>query len=129
MIVNLKSEFKRYSICWLINFLKTESSGINFGICMKEKRIAFMEPADNYLKPMIVNDVYIEDDNTCEDNTFCLNTSCEHNNNTPEQFMKAKNLEPEDLPEGWERLLTNIEKLNHIIDETPIKLQEVEFIF
>ncbi|WP_048190707.1 hypothetical protein [Methanobacterium sp. SMA-27] len=129
MIENIKSEFKRYDICWLINFLKTESCGVNIGICMKKRRIAFIEPSNDYLKPIIVKDVYIDEDNTCEENKFCLNTQCQHNNNTPEQFMKAKNIDYADYPEGWDNLLFNIEKMNQIIEESPIILQEDNLYF
>jgi hypothetical protein len=123
MLNDLMNDFKKYNICWLVNFLKTDKGGINFGVCMKEQRVAFMDPASNVMKPFIVNDVFIGDNGICEDSRFCLNMNCEHNNNTPEQYIEAKGLDIKDFPEGLDRLQSNIADINQIIHEEKIKLQ------
>ena len=115
-------DFKQYNICWLVNFLKTDQGGVNFGICMKDKRVAFMDSASNVMKPFIVNDVFIGDDGICEDSRFCLNMNCEHNRNTPEQYIKAKGMDTEDII-GWDALQERINGINQFIHEKNIKLQ------
>lgn len=122
MLNDLMEDFKRFDICWLVNFLKTDKGGVNFGICMKEQRVAFMDPASNVMKPFIVNDVFIGDDGICEDSRFCLNLNCEHNQNTPEQYIKAKGMDLEDIT-GWDALQELINDINRFIHEENIKLQ------
>lgn len=115
-------DFTRYDICWLVNFLKAGHGGVNFGICLKDKRVAFMDSASNVMKPFIVNDVFIGDDGICEDSRFCLNLNCEHNQNTPEQYIKAKGMDLEDIT-GWDALQELINDINRFIHEENIKLQ------
>lgn len=122
MLNNVIDDFKRYDICWLVNFLKAGQGGVNFGICMKDKRVAFMDSASNVMKPFIVNDVFIGDDGICEDSRFCLNLNCEHNRNTPEQYIKAKGMDTEDIT-GWDALQERINGINQFIHEENIKLQ------
>ena len=122
MLNNVIDDFKRYDICWLVNFLKAGQGGVNFGICMKDKRVAFMDSASNVMKPFIVNDVFIGDDGICEDSRFCLNLNCEHNRNTPEQYIKAKGMDTEDIT-GWDALQERINEINQFIHEEDIKLQ------
>lgn len=116
-------DLKQYNICWLVNLLETNQGGVNFGICLKDNRVAFMDPASNVMKPFIVNDVFIEDNGICEDYRFCLNLECEHNKNTPEQYIKAKGLNPADIT-GWDALQKRINEINQFIQEKDIKLQQ-----
>lgn len=123
MSSDLTEDFERYNICWLVNFLKTNDKGVSFGICMKDKRVAFMDPAANTMKPFIINDVFIGDDGICEDNQYCLNLNCEYNQNTPEQYIKAKGMDMEDIT-GWDALQNRINEINQFIREENIKLQQ-----
>lgn len=115
-------DFKKYNICWLVNLLETDQGGVNFGICLKDNRVAFMDSASNVIKPFIVRDVFIEDNGICEDSRFCLNLECEHNKNTPEQYIKAKRMDLEDIT-GWDTLQERINEINQFIQEEDIKMQ------
>jgi hypothetical protein len=124
-----KPEFKKYNISWLVNFLQTRAGNVNFGVCMKDNRIAFMEPAENVMKPFIVRDVYIEDNGTCADSNYCLNYQCEHNRNTPEQYREALKLDDLDLPDGWDSLQRNIEQINQEIKQEQVVLDESKILY
>ena len=115
-------DFKKYDICWLVNLLETNQGGVNFGVCLKNNRVAFMDSASNVMKPFIVRDVFIEDNGICEDSRFCLNLNCEHNRNTPEQYIKAKGMDLADIT-GWDALQERINEINQFIHEEEIKLQ------
>lgn len=115
-------DFKKYDICWLVNFLETNQGGINFGMCLKDNRVAFMDSASNVMKPFIVRDVFIEDNGICEDSRFCLDLECEHNKNTPEQYIKAKGMDIADITE-WDALQERINEINQFILDEDIKLQ------
>ena len=81
-----------YQIKWLCNFLETSKGNMSIEICSKQKKTAFLTTANDNLKPLIIQDVIINESGICEDSKFCLNVDCEYNFNSHDDFAAAMNM-------------------------------------
>lgn len=100
----------KYLIKWLVNYLKLPTGNMDVAVCSKENKVAFLTSAKNLCKPLIVKDVFIEDNGICEDNNFCLNTLCAFNKNDKESFAAAMDLPKEET--DFDALVKLCEKIN-----------------
>jgi len=125
----LMQDFKRFEIAWLVNYLKSGRYNINCGICMHAKRVAFIDSASNVIKPFIIRDVYIGTDGICEDSRFCVNSKCEYNNNSPEDYFKAMGFDGKDAnDQNWQKIQDNLELINQAIREEDFDLKSHSII-
>lgn len=114
--INVSQKLEIYNILWVVNFLETSKGNMSIALCSKECKTAFLTSAKDQLKPLIVQDVIIGDNGICEDSSFCLNTSCQHNDNNLDKFAAAMRMPKNEI--DFDALVQRCNEINeHIQDE------------
>ena len=111
--INVLENIKSFNILWLVNFLETSKGNLSIAVCSKECKTAFITSANDELKPLIVQDVIINEDSICEDSSFCLNTSCQHNENTCDKFAAAMRIPNDEI--NFDALVQRCQEINEYI--------------
>lgn len=108
-------DIEKYQIKWLVNFLETTSGKMSIAICSKENKTAFLTSTKDYIKPMIVHDVFIEDNGICEDSNFCLNTNCKCNENNLDKFAAAMRMPKSEI--DFDALVKRCNEINVLLKD------------
>lgn len=111
--INVPQRTEMYNILWLVNYLETPKGNLSIAICSKECKTAFITPANDELKPLIVQDVIINENSICEDSSFCLNINCQHNDNNSDKFAAAMKIPVEDIE--FDALVQRCQEINEYI--------------
>ena len=108
--IKVPHQVEMYNILWLVNYLETQKGNLSVALCSKECKTAFITTANDELKPMIVQDVIINENSICEDSSFCLNIGCQHNDNNPDNFAAAMKIPVEDVE--FDALVQRCQEIN-----------------
>lgn len=111
--INVLDNIKSFNILWLVNFLETTKGNLSVAVCSKEYKTAFLTSANDQIKPLIVQDVIINDDGICEDSSFCLNTTCPHNENNLDKFAAVLKIPKNEI--NFDALVQRCKEINKYI--------------